>query len=122
LCPVAPEGSDVLAGMDTSGCVVAPLHVDRSDEGVHVSAPTGVELSGACVVVVDAGVETGTVAREAAAALRQLEPAHLVLAVPVCPREVRADLQHRYDHIVAVVEPIARRALRWHYEGLDDPK
>lgn len=93
------------------------LPVSRSDEGVEI-APLR-DLAGRTVVVIDDGVETGTVARAAAAALRESGVATLILAVPVCPMEAQADLTRRYDAIVAVVRPLARRALAWHYEDFD---
>ena len=93
------------------------LRADRSDEGVIVHAEAG--LAGRCVIVVDDGVETGTVARAAVAALREAGVAIVVLAVPVCPKEAMADLQNRYDRIVAVVRPMAPRSLAWHYDTFD---
>ena len=71
------------------------------------------------LIVVDDGVETGTVARAAAATLRPLGPARLVLAVPVCSREAMSDLALRYDEILAPVTPMGRRALTWHYAIFD---
>ncbi len=76
-------------------------------------------MAGRCVVVIDDGVETGTAARAAASALRESGVESLLLAVPVCPREALADLQHRYDQVVAVVRPLARRSLAWHYADFD---
>lgn len=96
---------------------VRPLAVHRSTEGVVVDPPT--DIAGETVVVVDDGVETGTVARAAATAVRSVGPARMLLGVPVCPREAAADLQHRYDGIIAVVRPLARRDLAWHYEHFD---
>lgn len=96
---------------------VRPLAVHRSDEGVVVDPPE--DVAGMTVVVVDDGVETGTVARAAAAAVRSSNPARMLLAVPVCPREAMADLQHRYDGIIAALRPLARRDLAWHYSDFD---
>ena len=96
------------------GVEVTPLTTTRSESGVTVEIPLLVE--GLRVVVVDDGVETGTAARAAARALREAGAAHLVLAVPVCPREAEADLRTRFDDVVAVERPLVRRSLRWHYE------
>jgi putative phosphoribosyl transferase len=71
------------------------------------------------VVVVDDGVETGTAARAIAHALRTGNPARLVLAVPVCPRQEGGSLALLYDEVIAVVQPLARRSLRWHYANAD---
>jgi predicted phosphoribosyltransferase len=67
------------------------------------------------VVVVDDGVETGTAARALARQLRAGQIDQLVLAVPVCPREVEPALRAIYDDVVCVVRPLARRSLHWHY-------
>jgi putative phosphoribosyl transferase len=119
-CPVVPHGVAVLDGMASSGWPVPilPLEVERTADGARVAAPPAAQLAGRCVIVVDDGVETGTVARAAAVSLREIRPARLVLAVPVCSREAMAQLQHLYDQIVAVDRPLVRRDLRWHYDDM----
>lgn len=77
------------------------------------------DVAGRVAVLVDDGVETGTVATAAAAALRGAGAHRLVLAVPVCPREARARLDLMYDEVHAVVQPLGRRALHWHFDTLD---
>lgn len=120
LCPIVPNGSAVLAGMAWDFDVVAPIRVDRSADGVEVHPLEHDALAGACVIVIDDGVETGTVARAVVPVIRAAEPSRLVLAVPVCPQEAVADLQHRYDQVVAVVKPFVRRDLRWHYVKFEE--
>ncbi len=93
--------------------VVTPLITRRSESGVSVKIP--LVVTGLRVIVVDDGVETGTAARAVGAALRAGGAVHLVLAVPVCPREAEVELRTRYDDIVAVDRPLVRRSLRWHY-------
>lgn len=99
---------------DTLAIEVTPLVTTRSESGVSVEIP--LDVSGRRLVVVDDGVETGTAARAVAAALRDAGAVHVVLAVPVCPREAEADLRTRYDDVVAVHRPLVRRSLHWHYE------
>ena len=106
-------GTDV-SHPDVSHLGVTHLVVSRTDDGVTVEVP--VDVTGRRVVVIDDGVETGTAARAVAAAVREAGAAYLVLAVPVCPREVEADLRRRYDAVIAVTRPLVRRSLRWHYE------
>ena len=120
LLAVPPGGVRVAAAMadalgtDVPHLVVRHLVVSRLDDGVTVEVP--VDVTGRRVVVIDDGVETGTAARAVAAAVREAGAAYLVLAVPVCPREVEADLRQRYDAVIAVTRPLVRRSLRWHYE------
>ena len=118
LLAVMPNGVPVALGIvECSSLPIRSLPVLRRDDGVTI-APRD-DLAGRTVIVVDDGVETGTVARAAADALRESGAGRLILAVPVCPREALAHLQHDYDLIVAVVQPMARRDLAWHYADFD---
>jgi predicted phosphoribosyltransferase len=96
------------------GIEVTALPTTRTDDGVAVAVP--LDVGGRSVVVVDDGVETGTAARAAAAALRAAGATRVVLAVPVCPRDAEASLRGPFDDVVALVRPMVHRSLRWHYE------
>lgn len=114
---VLPNGVPV--AIPVARALGAPLvgaRVDRSGEPV-----VGLEgsVQGATAVVVDDGVETGTAARLAARAARAAGAARVVLAVPVCPREASAALSLEYDEIRALVQPMGRRDLRWHFDDFD---
>ncbi len=118
LLAAVPNGVPVALGVrETLDLPVQALSVERTEDGAVVMPVPGLE--GRTVVVVDDGVETGSVARAAAAALRASGVGRLVLAVPVCPRDALADLHHRYDLVVALVKPMGRRSLSWHYEDFD---
>lgn len=115
--PVAVEVADAL------GVPVRGLSVERSETGVTIPAIeeqlSGIDLAVTTLVVIDDGVETGTVARAVAPRLRSAGARTIVLAVPVCPREAMADLALRYDRVVAVQTPMVRRALSWQFEDFD---
>lgn len=119
LLAVVPNGVPVaLALAACTGLPVLPLDVDRPPDAspvVHVPAGVGARTA----VVVDDGVETGTVARLAAAALRSAGVERRVLAVPVCPRDAEAQLALLYDHVAAATRPLGRRSLAWHYDLFD---
>ncbi len=118
LLPVMPNGIPVALGVvEAHRWPIQSLPVERSDEGVVVARQPGLE--GRTVVVIDDGIESGTVARASAVALRESGVGLLVLAVPVCPREAMADLRHRYDLVVAVSQPVDRRDLASHYDDFD---
>lgn len=68
-------------------------------------------------LVVADGVETGRAAAAVASTLAQAGWHRRWLAVPVCPRQSRPALEQRYEKIIALVTPLARRSLRWHYGG-----
>jgi len=118
LLAVAPNGIPVARAVaDAVGAEVQELPIRRSDDGIAI--PVMPDVTGREVVVIDDGVETGTAARAIAQALREGRPARLVLAVPVCPRQESASLALIYDEVIAVVQPLARRSLRWHYANAD---
>ena len=113
------------------GCSVVPLVVyrpmaadgsGRVDPVVEQRDDLAELLAGKTVVVVDDAVETGAVTRAVGAMLRPLCQT-LMLAVPICPRDVSAGLVPLYDEVVAVLRPMVHRALTWHYrifEPLDE--
>ncbi len=88
-------------------------HADRRRRRGRLA---GLPVQGRTVVVVDDGVETGTAGRRAALPCARRGATAVVLAVPVCPRESEAQLRARYDDVIAVTKPLARRSLRWHYD------
>ena len=111
------EGGQVTgaAVAEALGVDVVPVPTRRDDDGVHIDL-AGVDVDSRYVIVVDDGVETGTAAMVAGAAIREAGAVGLVLAVPVCPRDSEASLRMRYDDVIAVTRPLARRSLRWHYD------
>ncbi|MCV2863170.1 phosphoribosyltransferase [Albidovulum sediminicola] len=74
-------------------------------------------LTGATAIVVDDGIATGATLRAALAALRERSPARIVLAVPVAPREARADFEGTADEIVILEEPASFYAVGAHYRA-----
>ena len=118
LLPIMPNGVPVsMPIVESLRLPITPLEVERNDEGVQVLNVPDLEKS--TVVVIDDGVETGTAAMAAALALKPHVIDRLVLAVPVCPREASAQLALVYDEIIAARQPLARRALQWHYEDFN---
>ena len=62
-------------------------------------------VSGRTAIVVDDGIATGTTVRAAIKALRQRNPAHVVLAVPVAPPDTVARLSGEVDDLVCLAQP-----------------
>ena len=117
LIAVLPNGVPVAEPIaDALGLPMAGARIDRAGDPRVIDIP---EVAGRHCIVVDDGVETGTAARLVGVGLREAGAISLVLAVPVCPRQGEAQLQHVYDAIVAVDRPLGRRDLRWHYETFD---
>lgn len=95
------------------------LGIARTDEDVVVGPIDEESVRGRRVLVVDAGVETGRSAMMVAAALKAAGVAAMSLAVPVCPRQAEPMLLRAYGQVVAVVRPLGRRSLTWHYGSMD---
>jgi predicted phosphoribosyltransferase len=57
------------------------------------------------VILVDDGLATGSSMRAAVAALRELKPERIVVAVPVAPAEACEQLRQEVDEVVCLLEP-----------------
>lgn len=73
-------------------------------------------LAGKTVVVVDDGIATGASLRAALAWLGQQRVGRLILAVPVAPPEVLAELEGQADVIICLATPRPFHAVGTHYE------
>jgi putative phosphoribosyl transferase len=76
-------------------------------------------LTGKTAILVDDGLATGATMEAAATAVRRLEPAGVVVAVPVCAPEARTRLQAVADAVVCVMAPEAFRAVGLWYQTFD---
>lgn len=74
------------------------------------------EVRGRTVILVDDGIATGSSARAAIEALRQLSPAKIVLAVPVAPASTCARLRLLVDDLVVLDAPEHFYAIGQFYE------
>ncbi len=63
------------------------------------------DVRGRVVIVVDDGLATGSTMRAAVAALRRLEPARIVVAVPTGASETCAMLRDEADEVVCLTTP-----------------
>jgi putative phosphoribosyl transferase len=64
-----------------------------------------VDVRGRTIILVDDGLATGSSMRVAVVALKQKEPAQVIVAVPVAPRESCAELEAVADRVVCAVTP-----------------
>jgi putative phosphoribosyl transferase len=69
------------------------------------------DVAGRCVILVDDGLATGATMRAAVAAMRQLRPSRIVVAVPVAPPDTVAQIRSEADEVVCLATPESFRAV-----------
>jgi len=74
------------------------------------------DVRGRVVIVVDDGLATGSTMRAAIAALRALEPARIVVAVPTAPPQTCEELRPEVDELVVLRAPHPFHAVGLWYE------
>jgi putative phosphoribosyl transferase len=74
------------------------------------------DLRGRTVILIDDGLATGSTMRAAVAALRRLDPARIVVAVPTAAAETCDALREEVDDVVCAVTPARFYAVGLWYE------
>jgi putative phosphoribosyl transferase len=74
-------------------------------EHLYRGGRTPVPISGKTAILIDDGIATGSSMRAAISALRQHQPARIVVAVPVAPADICARLRAEVDELVCMIEP-----------------
>ena len=72
---------------------------------VFVSGMPPVDARGRIVVLVDDGLATGASMRAAVAAVRQQDPAGIIVAVPVAAEETWRDLESEVEQVICLETP-----------------
>lgn len=76
-------------------------------------------LEGKTVILVDDGIATGYTIKAAIAAIKEQNPARIVVAVPVAPADVIPELRRIADDVVVLEVPEPFWAVGAHYERFD---
>ncbi len=76
----------------------------RREQSYRGSRPA-LDIENHTVIVIDDGIATGATMRAALAALKQLNPAHLVVAVPTGATDTCAELKRSADEVVCLSTP-----------------
>jgi predicted phosphoribosyltransferase len=77
---------------------------------------TRIDAAGRTVIVVDDGLATGSTMRAAVQAIRQQQPAHVCVAVPVGAQETVERMRSEADEVVCAAMPMGFRAVGLAYE------
>jgi putative phosphoribosyl transferase len=77
------------------------------------------DVRGRTVILVDDGLATGSTMRAAVKALRQLDPAKIVVAVPVGARQTCAEFQDEADEAVCATTPEPFYAVGYWYADFE---
>lgn len=74
-------------------------------EQVYRANKSPLQLTGKTVILVDDGIATGYTMRAAIAALKQKNPAELIVAVPVAARSTCAEMANLVNKIICPLQP-----------------
>jgi predicted phosphoribosyltransferase len=123
---LAPGGVRILNDEVVSQLGIPPWSIARATERemrelerrerLYRAGRGPLQLRGRTVILVDDGLATGATMRAAIAALRILEPARIVVAVPVAARESCEALRQEADEVVCAVMPEPFHAVGLWYE------
>ena len=97
--------------------VAAELRELERREQAYADSREPPEVEGKTVMLVDDGLATGSTMRAAALAVRRLNPARVVVAVPVAAPETCEQLRAVVDETVCVLTPHPFRAVGLWYEN-----
>lgn len=89
--------------------------IERRERAYRGSRPE-LEVGGRTVILVDDGLATGSTMRAAAAAVRALNPANLIVAVPVATAETCDEFRAEVDAVICALTPDPFRAVGAWYE------
>ena len=74
-----------------------------------------VSIAGKTAIVVDDGAATGTSMKVAIRALKRRSPKEVIVAIPVAPPDIVAELKREADRVVCLSQPARFLALSHHY-------
>ncbi|MBK5944929.1 phosphoribosyltransferase [Rhodobacter veldkampii DSM 11550] len=92
-------------------------HELRRRRDLYLAGRPPQPLAGKTVIVIDDGIATGATLRAAIRAVRRTGPSRVILAVPVAPAEVLADLRGLVDAVVCLETPDPFIAVGAHYRA-----
>jgi putative phosphoribosyl transferase len=120
--------TDVIASLNISSDVVAAVtaeeqrELERRERAYRGDRPAPV-IQGRTVILVDDGIATGATIRAAVMALRQQQPARIIIAAPVAAAVTCAELRPLVDDLICLVTPDELYGIGYwydHFQQLSD--
>jgi predicted phosphoribosyltransferase len=113
--------NDIVQALDISEEVIDTITAREQQElhrreRLYRGERAPAEVRGRTVILIDDGLATGSTMRAAAAALRQQEPARLVVAVPVAAASTCDEFRTEVDEVVCFFTPTPFYAVGIWYE------
>lgn len=105
---IPPEQIEAIAARER-------FELDRREQAYRGNRPP-VRVRGETVILVDDGLATGATMRAALASLRVLEPARILVAVPVAAASLAAQIAGEIDQLVCLWTPIDLDSVGQWYE------
>ncbi len=102
---------------DIDALAEVQLEEIRRRRGVYLQGRSPLPIQGRTAIVVDDGIATGATMRVSLKALGKRNPAQLVLAVPVAPKDVLEELQNEVDHVVCLTSPVPFWSVGSHFSN-----
>jgi predicted phosphoribosyltransferase len=91
----------------------------RRREKLYRGGKSSLEIENRTIILVDDGLATGSTMKAAVAALRQQNPAKIVVAVPTAPSEVCDELKRQADEVICAVTPEPFYAVGQWYDNFE---
>ena len=73
-------------------------------------------MSNRTIILVDDGIATGWSMKAAISIVKQQQPKHIVVAIPVAPPDIYEELKAEVDEVVCLIAPKPLRAVSLWYE------
>jgi putative phosphoribosyl transferase len=89
--------------------------VERRERLYRADRPA-IDVHGRTVILVDDGIATGATMRAAVTAVRQFQPAHIIIAVPAAASSTCDEFAAEVDELVCVIRPEAFFAVGFWYK------